>query len=359
MIRKFLIAFLILFLSCGKHLPEPENPEGISRKVLIEVFTSNSCTYCPVAESIINVLKSEFKDTINIVKYHIQDTFSFDGSSQRAQFYGVSALPTVIIDGVSKFTGVSQDTYNKYKEEIKRRIGLKSPIGIDGSVSLTGSKITYNFKICPVLDDTLRNIEYFIIIKEDSIHFNAANGETLHNDISRIIEKNGISIIMDTTEIDGEFSISELWNKKNLEISFFIQESSSKEIIQSYELKIPFETILDFIISAQDTILSGKIGEETQFPITIKNTGNIADTIIVDLPDSLSEPQNIGKTICDSTSCYPLPLKLFLNPGDSSTTFHIGITPQVQGVNYATITYSPQKDTLIIKKLRLYVEVAK
>ncbi len=359
--KKFLIILFFLFITCGKDLPVPDNNFTVQRNVSVEIFTSTSCTYCPVAESVISLLKEEFKDTLNVLKFHIGtgDTFAFPGSNERGNFYSVSALPTVIIDGITKITGVSGDIYKTYKDKIRERVNLKSPVFIELEALLNINKIDYKIDIYPVDNDTFTEPKLLIILKEDSILYNASNGKTVHNFIVRRIIVQDLNSVNDTINIIGNIPLDTLWKKENLSISCILQDYSTKEVIQSKEMKVQDGSHFDFNVTTTDTILSGKIGKTSVFPLKIINTGNTSDTVIMDLPDSLSNPQDLSRSLCDSTSCYPLPLNIFLKPGDTISNFEIHIIPQNFGLNYTTLIVSSKTFPSITKELRIYVEVTK
>lgn len=355
-----LFFILLIFINCGRNLPSPEDKYPFERKVLIEVFTSISCVYCPVAESVVSLLKVGFKDSICVIKYHIGsgDPFSSNETNERGNFYGVSALPTIFIDGIHRFTGVSGDIYKNYKDKILDRLNIKSSFLLDVQSSIINNKVEYDLSIFPSGIDTINDLLLLVILKEDSIFFNAPNGETLHNFISRKVFKQDIGTILDTLEFSGEFIIDTLWNKKRLSVACFLQDVSKKEILQSVECSVKEEKFFDISIITQDTIISGKVGKISVFPFSIINNGNVSDTITIDFPDSLSSPQDLFRSLCDSTLCYPLPYITYIQPFDT-ITFELHLTPQTLGTNFTTLLILPNNFPQNKKKLRFYVEATK
>jgi thioredoxin len=78
--------------------------------VKIEVFTSPSCPYCPMAIEVVDQVKKEMGDKIDVEKINIMD------DRQKAIEYGLMAVPAVAINGLVKFIGAPE------KEELVRAI---------------------------------------------------------------------------------------------------------------------------------------------------------------------------------------------------------------------------------------------
>ena len=78
--------------------------------VKIEVFTSPSCPYCPMAIEVVDQVKKEMGDKIDVEKIDIMN------DRQKAIEYGLMAVPAVAINGLIKFIGAPE------KEELVRAI---------------------------------------------------------------------------------------------------------------------------------------------------------------------------------------------------------------------------------------------
>lgn len=65
----------------------------------VEVFTSPSCPYCPMAEQVVEEAKKEIKDDMDIEVVNIMT------DRQRAIDYGIMAVPAIAINGVVEFVG--------------------------------------------------------------------------------------------------------------------------------------------------------------------------------------------------------------------------------------------------------------
>jgi len=80
--------------------------------VTIEILTREGCAFCPAAMEICKKVASEFED-VEIIETSI-DT---EEGEQKAAALGVVAVPTILIDGEPKITGVPREEI--LREEIK------------------------------------------------------------------------------------------------------------------------------------------------------------------------------------------------------------------------------------------------
>ena len=78
--------------------------------VKLEVFTSPSCPYCPMAIEVVDAVKKEMPDDIEVEKIDIMQ------NREKAIEYGLMAVPAVAINGTVKFVGAPE------KEELKNAI---------------------------------------------------------------------------------------------------------------------------------------------------------------------------------------------------------------------------------------------
>lgn len=67
--------------------------------VNIEVFTSPTCPYCPMAIEVVDEAKKEFGDKIDVEKIDIMV------DREKAIEYGLIAVPAIAINGVVRFVG--------------------------------------------------------------------------------------------------------------------------------------------------------------------------------------------------------------------------------------------------------------
>ena len=83
--------------------------------VKIEVFTSPSCPYCPLAVELVDEVKKEMPDDLEIEKIDIMV------DREKAIEYGLMAVPAIALNGVVRFVGApgKEELVAAIKEEIK------------------------------------------------------------------------------------------------------------------------------------------------------------------------------------------------------------------------------------------------
>jgi len=81
--------------------------------VKIEVFTSPSCPYCPMAVELVDEVKKEMPDDIEVEKIDIMK------NREKAIEYNLMAVPAIALDGVVKFVGAPT------KEELVKVIKIE------------------------------------------------------------------------------------------------------------------------------------------------------------------------------------------------------------------------------------------
>lgn len=85
--------------------------------VKIEVFTSPSCPYCPMAVELVEEVKKEMPDDIEVEKIDIMQ------EREKAVEYNLMAVPAIAIEGVVKFVGAptKEELVSVIKDEISEQ----------------------------------------------------------------------------------------------------------------------------------------------------------------------------------------------------------------------------------------------
>ena len=84
--------------------------------VKVEVFTSPSCPYCPMAIEVVNEVEKEMPGTLEIEKIDIMV------DRDKAVEYGLMAVPAIALNGVVRFVGApSKEELTSAIEEEKNK----------------------------------------------------------------------------------------------------------------------------------------------------------------------------------------------------------------------------------------------
>ena len=86
--------------------------------VKVEVFTSPSCPYCPMAIEVVDEVKKEMPDDLDIEKIDIMQ------DREKAIEYNLMAVPAIALNGVVKFVGAP--TKEEFVEAIKMELTEES-----------------------------------------------------------------------------------------------------------------------------------------------------------------------------------------------------------------------------------------
>ena len=370
--RKYLYFMLpiLVIAGCGKRLPTvvQQSANSVPRRVVMELFTATWCTNCPTSDAALERLAEEMGDSLTIIEYHPLtgiplDPFGNAESEARGQFYGVDAWPTIWCDGLTSQIGISQDTYQSYSVLAHNRILLNSPVKMDLTARLEQGILEYTATIQPLAVTDNNDPRLLVLVLEDSIYYSAPNGATLHRFVCRDIEPDAIgapiSLVPGNTVIrQGTLTIDTLKCRPDrLWVAAFVQGNFSKEIMQSDFVNLS-EPVWDFALSSTDTLKTVGLDSIAVYSFKIKNTGNQPDTFWLDLPDSLSQPTDLNRTLKnDIGTALNLPHPLILNPGDSVINYTVEVLSSTAGNFRATLAARSNEQPALIKKANFYLEV--
>lgn len=360
---------LCLFASCGKKLPTTspgDNLGGVQRQVLVELFTATWCTNCPAADQAVEELAAQLGDSVTILEYHPafgspQDPFGAAETDQRFSFYGVTAPPVFICDGVARVAGAVPNLLSEYRSAASGRLAKKSPISITLSAGLGTASASYSVTVRSEVENRLDGLRLLLVLMEDSISYAAPNGVGLHRQVVRRLVPDhpgeAFSLAAGAQHVkNGSIALEGSWVKERLGLAALVQDEATGEILQSAWVKL-FQAVYALQLTAADTLLDGQAGVFSVFPFTVHNTGNVGDSIVFNLPDSLAVPDTLIRTMCDRNFCYPLPYVTYLAPGDSLTGFRIDIMPLGSGRITAGLTVTPKSSPSSGIVARFHVEV--
>ncbi|NYT18442.1 MAG: thioredoxin [Methanobacteriales archaeon] len=83
--------------------------------VKVEVFTSPSCPYCPMAVQVVEEVEKEMPNDLEVEKIDIMK------DREKAIEYGLMAVPAVALNGVVRFVGApnKEELLSAIKEELQ------------------------------------------------------------------------------------------------------------------------------------------------------------------------------------------------------------------------------------------------
>jgi len=211
------------------------------QKVIVEVGTGTWCPACPAVVAIIHDLENAGAN-IAVIEYHIGDSYQNADASIREAYYEFPWFPTTYYD--SNHIGYDDwATYSVHYEYYEARNNLPSSFSLsmtDGDVdNLEISGLILAEKLAAY---TGENLVLHVVLTESNIPENW-QGETELDYVERLMYPDGNGTPIDfsgSTEqnIVFNFTLDATWVPSNCEITYFIQDDDTKEILQGNKISL-------------------------------------------------------------------------------------------------------------------------
>lgn len=262
------------------------------RLILVEQFNNVNCDSCAAANTQLSGFEAANSGKLINLRYHVswpgEDPFNaatINQVEQRRSWYGVSGIPTAIMDG---------NVYNDdptlapiAQTDIGDRYAIDSPFNItlNHQISLDFDSVYVEFIIEATLPITA-GMKAHAIVSEDTIALGSApgtNGETTFNHIARsFLSGNGevISgswIVGQRDTLNYMWLIEDVYRLNHIEVIGFIQDTLTKEIHQtavSVPLALSAVTINDAYLVRTTNIDSIECDSTVYPEIVIQNNGS-------------------------------------------------------------------------------------
>ena len=224
---------------------------GINKTVLVEDFANVSCVPCVISNKTLESLtKYTFGyGSLVAVKYPANfpspsDPFYLANPSvcnDRMSYYNIFTAPTNIIDGTLRPDPTDSDDVID-KISLRLQVQSKIKITVSDSISLDDYFIRFSIEIKDTSNLNFNNLICNIVVTETDIQFTnppGSNGETNFYDVMRVmfptktqqiqVNTNQSASVMNLRQV----KINSNWNKQKLHTVIFIQDKSTKEVIQT------------------------------------------------------------------------------------------------------------------------------
>lgn len=214
---------------------------AVPKKPLLELFTRSSCGYCTEANPIIDSVLALNKDAYTLIRYAISDDlYATSEGTTRAQYYpGGFATPGLYINADRSKNNASggaksfdQEMFDYYAEETTNlRLSVSAILSEDSTVTVT-TNITALEEYTSGLTLHTAVVERVTTQKKKGIRYEnllmkmapSATGTLLP-----ALEKEKTEVLTERVDLRGTHveTLHDLW------VSVFIQNSATKEVIQS------------------------------------------------------------------------------------------------------------------------------
>ncbi len=324
-------------------------------KVLVEIGTGTWCQYCPGAANGADDLIDNGKQ-VAVVEYHNGDSYTNTYSNARNSYYSITGFPTSKFDGVLTYVGggsASQSNYNNYLPLYNQRIAINSSfiiqlngssIGNDYSVIATVTKVATYSGPNPVL--------HFVLTQSNIAQ--SWQGMTELNFVERLMVPNQNGTIINFSSGDVQvanlsFTKDVSWPLADCEIVVFLQNNTTKEILQGYkssldDLTIPLTTDAGLVnvYNIPVTSCSGKASPYLKIKNNTSNNLAAASIKYMINEGPLLSFNWSGSLGLNQEALFQLPLMTFSPFAENLFTAYIQTTNGVTDLNHINDTVHQQ-----------------
>jgi len=203
--------------------------------VVVEIGTGTWCGYCPGAAMGADELV-EHGHRVAIIENHNSDSYANTSSNTRNSYYGVTNYPTANFNGGGTLVGgnATESIYGAYVPLYETAKSVLTDFSLDMSFVKTGLDFDVTIELNEVGDYTNENLSVHLVLTESHIPENW-QGMTELNFVNRGMypNQNGTNYTGDALTINLNFTANANWNLENSELVAFVQDNTSKEILQA------------------------------------------------------------------------------------------------------------------------------
>ena len=247
--------------------------------VILEIGTGTWCQYCPGAAQGADDLISNGCD-VAVMENHNGDPFANVYSNARNSYYSITSFPTAEFDGVLEFIGgghAGSSNYDDYLPLYNQRKAIPSSFTI--AINGTHSGLNYNVTVTvtKVANYSGTNIVLQFSLTESDIPY-IWQGMTELNYVNRLMVPDqygtplSFSKDAQTQMINLSFSLDPNWVSDNCELVAFIQDNTTKEVLQGNKVSLPDLTPLQ--VNAKFSADKTEVCEGETVNFTDESTGN-------------------------------------------------------------------------------------
>ncbi len=276
---------------------------AVQRLVLHEHFTNASCPPCAAANPAHRAMMAALgHDTVAGIAYHVwwpgvDPMYNLNTSEvqTRTQYYNITGVPHVKIDGTWGTTPSSTNTATVRNQIRNRYFNSPSPCAIELNAYVSGeTSIAFDVTVTAESDITA-NTRLFVVLITDTIQYTSppgSNGETLFEDVFRDGWPNMTGQAFSLTagqqaEFSGSLNRQAGWLASDLRVIAFVTNYTSKEVHQA-----AYSFVNQFYGARMEStgphqIMAAANGGDQEFYMDIQSLGLNEDTYTVELSGDL------------------------------------------------------------------------
>jgi thiol-disulfide isomerase/thioredoxin len=272
--------------------------QAVKRRTLIEHYTNAGCSPCASQNPVLEALSNEGNnpDKIAHIAYHTSGpgydpmnifNADYDQGSARADYYGITGVPTAIVAGKSyegSPVGITQSM-------IDAEYNILGEFKVVPEITFSNDSLFVDIELTSLKSQSTGTLKTFVVLVEDMEYTSppGTNGEKSFPDAMRYMLSgvDGEDIGLPVADAVVDFSCKMPFHEeigKEIQMIVFIQNTASKEVLMAYQINEDFVPPIATFEPANNE--SGYNADKTLSISFNEDIRLITDETIVD-PDTL------------------------------------------------------------------------
>jgi hypothetical protein len=235
--KKLPVLFALTMAAASLFAQQP-----VKKYVLIEHFTNSRCGVCASRNPAFFSLIEQPQNASELHHLAVHPSFPYSScvfyqantadNTALVNRYSIFGTPTVVLNGTVNPSGASlltQGTLNTYFNQT-------SPLHVKVTENNTGATRTVNISARTVGSVPSGQYKLYVVLAEKTINLTTPNGEKVHHNVMRDLLSDAAftpAALGSTVDLNLSYTPNAAWNASELYILAFIQNTVTKEIINS------------------------------------------------------------------------------------------------------------------------------
>ena len=296
---------------------------------IAEEGTATWCQFCPNAYAGLDIVHGQFdySQFISVRYYETSGDYGTLETDARNDYNGVSGLPTVVFDGLTKVVGAGTTTATTgqpYLTIVEGATLDPAPVQLeidsfDATTGAVSATVTMHSTTDVLDNDTL----LFVVMEDD------VAGDHTHIARDLVYETVSLSGAGSSTTVNTSFTIDPAWITANLHAVALVQRVTDQEVLQSASTYPQPTYSVRGMVPLSRVGFGPSSGTYTTGDFTIMNTG-MADGFTVDVVVDAAPPGWQVNFVDEFGGAHTTPHAIALSNAES-TFFHINVMPDSPG----------------------------
>lgn len=251
MLKKISIVLSLLFL-IGLEIISAQ----VTKNIIVEHFTNSRCGTCANRNPGFYNNLDNHPEVLHL-SVHPSSPYSNcelnlnnpTENDARTNFYGIyGSTPKLVIQGTLLSVSTNYGTPTIFEPYLEQT----SPASIDIQQTKTENTVSALVTVTTEQENDLGDLNLFIALAEDSVFYDAPNGEDLHQDVYRknMSEGDGFSIALPieiggTSTVEVSVEVDAAWDFDQLYTIAILQDAATKEVIQTFAVSSDMNVVVN------------------------------------------------------------------------------------------------------------------